>query len=89
VRRTLPISPYVRLRDIARRFASAVVYPERKVMWTYTKAQLGGAFRIDDLYHRTAAANTLGFDVVLTATDDGLRVDYRKRAPDAPSEFWN
>lgn len=78
------ITPYARLLDEFRKFASAVEYPTRKIMWTYETAKLGEGWSLVELHQRVQAAEQLGYDVVLRSVPDGLRVEYRKKPPALP-----
>lgn len=75
-----PKNPYQRLLDDVKKFACSVKYAHRKVMWVYPKGRLKEGWKLDDLYERAKAADQLGYDVRIVAGDDGLRVEYVKRA---------
>lgn len=81
-----PITPYARLLADVRKFASAIKYATRKTMWVYPKGTLGGGWNLTDLYERAKAADQLGYDVHVVPVEDGLRVEYRKRA-DVPLDW--
>lgn len=85
--KTKPVTPYQRLLDDVTRYLSTVRFPTRKSLWTYPKAKIREGFRLDDLYERTAAADLLGYDTVLKATDEGLVVQLRQR-PDESKLPW-
>lgn len=74
------INPYERLRRTGVEFARKVRFPAMKNMFF-----LGWSLR--DVYERVAAAETLGYDVVLKAKPDGLYIEYVEKRPDAPWEF--
>jgi hypothetical protein len=75
-------NPYTLLRDHFRRWASGVVYPERRTMWVYPKARLdANVWSLLAVWERTAAAKQVGFEVVLFADDDGLHLQYVKERP--------
>ena len=80
------ISPYTRLLESFREYASAVEFRHKKIMWFYPKASLGERWRLIDLNERVAAASQLGYDVVLRSTDEGLQVLYIKQIPQRPYE---
>jgi hypothetical protein len=82
--RAKPINPYQRLQDEMRKYASAVEFPTRKLMWMYPKAKVGEAWHLAALAERVAAADQLGFRVELKNTDEGLQVWYVKRPPERP-----
>lgn len=81
-----PITPYARLLADVRKFAIAVKYAARKTMWVYPKNRLNEGWNLADLYERAKAANQLGYDVLVIPAEDGLRVEYRKRA-DVPWDW--
>lgn len=81
-----PITPYARLLADVRKFASTVKYAARKTMWVYPKNKLSGGWNLADLYERAKAADQLGYDVHVVPAEDGLRVEYRKRA-DVPWDW--
>lgn len=53
-------------------------------MWMYPKDKLNEGWSLHDLYERTKAAEQLGYDVQLVATDQGLSVCYKKKIPNIP-----
>lgn len=79
----MPQTPYQRLLERGQSFYSQVLYPDTRHVWTYPKI---GHWELANLYERTAAANTLGYDTKLFATDKGLEVKFVKR-PDLPRVF--
>lgn len=82
--KTKPISPYERLMDSFTKFANDVEYRKRITMWVYPKNKLTESWPLKDLYERVAAAEQLGYDVQLLATDGGLEVKYTSKAPKRP-----
>lgn len=80
-----PINPYDVLRNKYYQLRSAVLFPQRRQMWHYDidSIKRGDTYRLNSLYQRVHAANTLGWDVRLVAHDDGLRVEYVRR-PEGP-----
>lgn len=80
------VTPYQRLLQAFREYVSEVRYPHQRLMWVYPLAKLGNGWDLVDLRQRVAAADQLGYEVVLDAVDDGLRVMYRKKRPEAPWE---
>lgn len=77
-----PVNPYSALLDRAQKFRSRVMNPVKNGMWTYPKNRLAEGWALSELYERTAAANQLGYDVKLEATDAGLEVKYVLRPQD-------
>lgn len=62
----------------------------RKIlMWTYPKEKLGVNWNLQDLWDRTAAAQTLGWDVIIESSVEGIKVYYAAKLPSIrPSSFW-
>lgn len=79
-------NPYTTLKEEFRKYVIAAKHPHRKAMWTYPKAKLSEGWALTDLSERVAAADQLGYDVVLTSTENGLEVYYRKKIQDGP--WW-
>jgi hypothetical protein len=84
--KTKPITPYQRLMDDFKDFANAVEFRKRKSMWTYPKNKLSESWPLNDLYERVSAADQIGYDVRLLATEGGLEVQYIEKNPKRP---WN
>lgn len=84
--KTKPISPYERLMNEFKRFANDVEFRKKITMWVYPKNKLTESWQVKDLYERVAAAEQLGYDVQLFATDGGLEVRYIQKNPKRP---WN
>jgi hypothetical protein len=82
-----PINPYMTLKGRFRDFINACINRRPKTMWLYPKVKLGNNWTLDDLYHRVAAAEQLGFDVGLFATNEGLEVRYLKKLPERPRDI--
>lgn len=81
-----PVNPYTSLLRKVKDFAVKVKYPFTKLLWVYPKDKMNLSWNLTDLYERTHAANTLGWDVVVVAFEGSLRVEYRKRV-EVPFEF--
>lgn len=85
---TKRISPYTRLKKIASEWAVKALYPHARPMWCYPRNKLESkSWCLAALYERTAAAEQLGYDVKLKATDSGLEVKYVKKVPELPWEL--
>lgn len=80
-------NPYQRLKEICQKWVNDVEYRHTKSMWQYPKNKLDDGWRLSGLWERTKAADQLGYDVILEAVDDGLRVKYVKKIPDTPFEI--
>ncbi len=85
--KTKPKTPYQRVLEEAQDFARKVKCRHTKTMWTYPKDKLNTGWALESLYERVKAAEQLGYEVVLMATDDGLAVRYVKEVPEAPWAF--
>jgi len=48
-------------------------------MWFYAKKDLSGGWELENLHQRVSAAQQLGFEVLLEASNDGLKVIYREK----------
>lgn len=74
-----------RLEDAYRdyRFDANKAAEQRKLMFRFPRQNVvdGGAYRLNDLAERTAAAHQLGYHVVLEWCDNGLNVYYEKIVP--------
>lgn len=82
------IGPYQQLQERVKQWLRPVVYPSRVTMWVYPKDKLNtGWWELTSLYERVLAADQLGFDVMLLAKEDGLRVEYITR-PDRDLPYW-
>jgi len=79
-----PINPYITLKGRFRDFINVCINRRPKTMWLYPKSKLGNNWTLDDLYQRVSAAEQLGFDVGLFATEEGLAVRYLKKLPERP-----
>ena len=83
--RPKPKTPYQHLLEDVKKWAFGVVYPKRTTMFFYKKDSLrAGSWVLWDVYERTKAADTLGYDVKITAEEDGLYMRYVKRPDLAP-----
>jgi hypothetical protein len=86
--KTKPITPYARLKKSLTEWATNVVYPHRQTMWIYPTDKLQDKWSLVYLNQRVLAAQQIGYEVRLVATDEGLRVDYVKARPsDLPWEL--
>ena len=74
-------NPYTALLERAHKFEQQVVNPDRVLNTWYPKKKLEEniGWNLAPLYHRVKAADELGYDVKLEATDRGLEVIYVKR----------
>jgi hypothetical protein len=84
--KTPRINPYQRLLETFREYWRGVEYAQRKTMWRYARDSLGKNWSLVDLDQRVAAAQQIGYDVILISDDEGLLVQYRKKHPDMPWE---
>lgn len=79
------INPYTRLLSQIKEYVHKVKHRRRKIMWRYPKNKLNDTWSLKDLYERTKAAEQLGYEVKLIASDDGLEVFYQKEIPEIPN----
>lgn len=80
-----PITPYQRLLGEIRNFCFKLMHLEKREMWYYTRESLKNqTFHLGELCERTAAADQLGYEVILIAKEGELRVFYRKKLPEIP-----
>lgn len=75
------VTPYQRLAQEFDQYKFKVACPRRVTMWQYPKEKLNELWRLYDLWERTKAADQLGYDVVLIAADEGLKVQYVAKRP--------
>ncbi len=79
-------NPYQVLLDDIMKFCRKLRYRREKVMWLYPKGRLHEGWPLTDLYERIKAADQLGYDVTLKATDEGISVRYIERV-DTPYQW--
>ena len=77
-------NPYNRLKEEFRSWVFKATHRQTKTMWVYPKKDLSHGWRLDTLHERVSAADQLGYDVELKATQDGLVVQYVKKIPEKP-----
>lgn len=82
-----PITPYARLLEEIKKWAFKVRNRHKVQMWMWEKAKLAEGWRLDSLHERIRAAEQLGYEVTLTANDQGLYVWYVKKQADTPYEW--
>lgn len=73
------VNPYTSLLRVAQQFAFDVKNRTVKSMFFYPAARLGDGWSLIDLKERVAAADQLGWDVLMKVREDGLHVEYHKR----------
>ena len=84
---TKRINPYTRLKNLGSEYICELKNPETVGMWTYPKSRLDEGWSLTDLYERIKAAEQLGYDVKLMATNKGIEANYVKQAKATPWEF--
>lgn len=81
------INPYSRLLKRVKDWCWKVTHRKQIGMWSYPTESLDKGWKLNDLYERIKAADQLGYNVILKATDKGLEVYYREKAPDIPWDW--
>lgn len=84
---TKRITPYQRLLNAARQYADDVDFPVVRPMWSYPKNRLREFWPLDAVAERAAAAEQLGFEVVLSVVEGNLVMKYRSSRPARPLEL--
>lgn len=84
--KTKPITPYARLLNTLREYVDDVNNRHTRRMFLYPKGRLAEGWELGTIYARVVAADQLGYDVQLKATQEGLDVEYIKKLPNAPWE---
>lgn len=77
-------TPYQMLMEDAQRFARDVKYPRQYEMFFLPKSNLSAGYNLDDVYERVQAASQLGYDVMLKATENGIKIMYVEKRPETP-----
>lgn len=83
------LNPYTRLLNEVKAYVRKVKYRRIINMFVFSKKALEGndAWNLNDVYQRTLAAGTLGYDVQLIADEKGMRINYIKKIPDDSFEW--
>ena len=84
---TKRINPYTALKNQFSAWATKVFFRRTKSMWTYPKSKLNDRWQLGGLYERVKAAEQIGYDVKLFATDAGLEVKYVEKLPERPFDI--
>ena len=80
-----------RLRQQAEEYAREIYHTlnNRINMFHYPKSGINtSSWNLRDLYERTQAAQQLGYEVILSTTDDGLFVKYQKKLSTGLKYFY-
>lgn len=85
--KTKPVTPYQRLLKAAQDFTRKLNVRTSKTMFFYPKNRLREGWTLHEVYERVTAAETLGYDVMLSADAAGLHMRYVKKIPPIPCEF--
>lgn len=80
-------NPYTALKRKFTEYVNGCVTRNTRSMWCYPKARLNDNWNLRDLWERVAAAEQLGYDVQLSATEEGLTVKYVKKIPQRPYDI--
>lgn len=76
-------NPYVRLKRITLEYVRGVEY--RRVRHLMTVNSLSQP--MEQVRQRSLAAQSLGWEVIVTPTENGLQFDYREKTPAVPWEI--
>lgn len=79
-------NPYTRLLNEIRVFCLSLRRREKQV-FTIPKAKMAEGWRVDNIWERTVAAEQLGWNVEVKATEAGLVFWYVKKPPAIPYNF--
>lgn len=82
------MTPRQRLYEKVKAYTSRLQALRTVSLWWYRKADLSSNnYDLSRLYQRALAAQSLGYEVVLHADDDGLYVRYREKIPEVPHDL--
>lgn len=81
------VNPYTRLKERFTEYVNNCVVRGKRQMWTYPKDRLNDGWNLASLHERCAAAEQLGYDVQIRATNDGLVVEYVRKLPQRPYDI--
>lgn len=75
-----PKTPYQWLLERFEKLETQIRYPDERFMFRFPKDTIRTTgYRLDGVWERTKAAQQLGYEVVVKAEDDDLRIHYRKK----------
>lgn len=79
--KTKPKNPYVTLLKNIMSFCRKLKHQHTVGMfyWSVENLKPEKAWRLDDVYQRTLAAQAIGYEVVLEANEKGMEMKYRKK----------
>lgn len=85
-----PQTPYQRLYGVLMEFARSVFSPKMIRMWRYDRISIEGdaTWKLSNLTERVAAADQLGYDVIIRNEDGNLVVYYRERPAKLPGWIY-
>jgi len=74
-------NPYVMLLEEVKDWARKLKYRHTISMffWSLENLKPEKAWRLDDVYQRTLAAQALGYEVVVEADEKGMTMKYKKK----------
>ena len=75
-------NPYTALLEEIKDFVRKIKYPPTTSMyfWSLDKLTSDKSWRLDDVYQRTQAAQSLGYEVIIKSDEKGMEMKYRKIA---------
>ena len=77
-------NPYQYLLGEVEEFCRKLRTRHKASMWLYPKKDLSNGWSLNELWERTKAAEQLGYEVQVKATDEGLKIEYIKKIPYIP-----
>ena len=82
-------SKYNTLKREANEYYDKIDKRKKILMWMYPKDKLESMWSIKDLWDRTSAAQSLGWDVIIESSAEGIKVYYVEKLPSTkPFSFW-
>ena len=76
-------NPYQMLLEEFRDWVVRVVHARRRQALWYTMATVNQNADFSRIWERTIAAQQIGYEVVVKASDDGLRFEYVEKRPNS------
>lgn len=82
------MNPYTRLQENCRAWACKVRFRRKITMFRFKNVRTStNGFQMWDVRERISAAESLGYDVILTVEDKDVIASYIEKIPDPPYEI--